>query len=134
MMDEAGGDVAGAGIPLPNVDARTLGMVLEYCNKHAPASAASPNAATAAVLAADKDLESFDKELVNVDTSTLFYLVNAASYLKVTGLVDLASQTVADMIKGKPVEEMRRVLGITDSGFTTEEEAAISRQNPWAFK
>ncbi|PAN14372.1 hypothetical protein PAHAL_2G404800 [Panicum hallii] len=108
------------GVPLPNVTGRILAKVLEYCNKHAAAS--------------DKDeLEKFDKAFVDIDDqATLFDLVMAANYLDIRGMLDLTCQTIADMIKGKSVEEIRETFNIKND-FTPEEEAEIRRENQWAF-
>ncbi|CAD6338771.1 unnamed protein product [Miscanthus lutarioriparius] len=131
MIDEAGADASGDGITLPDVDAKTLAKVLEYCNKHAPASSSS-SAAEAAPPAEGEDLERFDREFVLVDMGTLYSLVTAASYLKIEGLLNLICQTIADMIKGKTPEQIRKTLGIT-SEFTPEEEDEVRRENAWDF-
>ncbi|CAN6193761.1 unnamed protein product [Urochloa humidicola] len=120
MVDGAGG--AGTVIPLPDLDSRILSMVIEYCNKHAPAPAAG----------GEEDLKWFDRELVQVDKGTLFSLIMAAHNLKVQGLLDLTCQTVADMIKGQTTEEMRETLGLVND-FTPEEEEAIRREHVWDF-
>lgn len=132
MIDEAGGnDATGDGIPLPNVDARTLAKVLEYCNKHAPASSsASSSAAEAGV---GEYLERFDREFVRVDKDTLFSLINAADYLKIEGLLKLTCETVADMIKGNSPEQIRETFGIQNE-FTPEQEEEIRRENAWAYE
>ncbi|OEL14234.1 SKP1-like protein 11 [Dichanthelium oligosanthes] len=141
------------GIPLPNVTSNILAKVLEYCNKHAPASAEatagtsssdaapasaegeaaeSSSAAAAASATASKDLESFDKAFIDVDQATLYDLLLAANYLDVKGLLNIACQKVADMIKGKSVQEIRRTFNIQND-FTPEEEEEIRKENAWAF-
>ncbi|CAN0923059.1 SKP1-like protein 1A [Linum grandiflorum] len=49
--------------------------------------------------------------------------------------VDFAKvdQTVADMIKGKTPEEIRKTFNIKND-FTPEEEAEVRRENQWAFE
>jgi S-phase kinase-associated protein 1 len=56
----------------------------------------------------------------------------AANYLDIRGMLDLTCQTIADMIKGKSVEEIRETFNIKND-FTPEEEAEIRRENQWAF-
>ncbi|RLN29395.1 SKP1-like protein 1A [Panicum miliaceum] len=114
------GGCTDGGIPLPNVTAKVL------------AKAAGSSAAAAATDIASKDLESFDREFVDVDQATLYDLVLAANYLNVKGLLDLVYQKIADMIKGKSVEEIRRTFNIKND-FTPEEEAEIHRENERAF-
>uniref|UniRef100_R7W987 SKP1-like protein n=1 Tax=Aegilops tauschii TaxID=37682 RepID=R7W987_AEGTA len=132
-------DCADNGIPLPNVDSKILAKVIEYCKKHvqaspnpADSSAADANSSTSTAAAAE-DLKSFDAEFVKVDQATLFDLILAANYLNIKGLLDLTCQTVADMIKGKTPEEIRKTFNIKND-FTPEEEAEIRRENQWAFE
>ncbi|KAM3391325.1 hypothetical protein ACQJBY_012788 [Aegilops geniculata] len=124
-------DCADNGIPLPNVDSKILSKVIEYCKKHVQADASSSTSTAAAAPA--EDLKSFDAEFVKVDQATLFDLILAANYLNIKGLLDLTCQTVADMIKGKTPEEIRKTFNIKND-FTPEEEAEIRRENQWAFE
>ncbi|VAI84650.1 unnamed protein product [Triticum turgidum subsp. durum] len=118
-------DCADNGIPLPNVDSKILFKIIEYCKKHSSTSTAAPASA--------EDLKSFDAEFVKVDQATLFDLILAANYLNIKGLLDLTCQTVADMIKDKTPEEIRKIFNIKND-FTPEEEAEIRRENQWAFE
>jgi S-phase kinase-associated protein 1 len=47
--------------------------------------------------------------------------VQAANYLNINNLLDLACQAVADMITGKTPEEIRKIFNIKND-FTPEEE------------
>lgn len=55
-------------------------------------------------------------------TPTLF--VQAANYLDIKGLLDVTCKTVANMIKGKTPEEIRKTFNIKND-FTEEEEAQV---------
>ncbi|KAF5810257.1 putative S-phase kinase-associated protein [Helianthus annuus] len=116
-------DCADTVIPLPNVTSKILSKVIEYCKKHVQADDKSP----------DEDLKSFDSEFVKVDQGTLFDLILAANYLNIKSLLDLTCQTVADMIKGKTPEEIRKTFNIKND-FTPEEEEEVRRENAWAFE
>ncbi|CAN1337772.1 SKP1-like protein 1, partial [Linum perenne] len=48
-------------------------------------------------------------DFAKVDQATLFDLILAANYLNIKDLLDLTCQTVADMIKGKSPEEIRKL-------------------------
>ncbi|XP_030464129.1 SKP1-like protein 1B [Syzygium oleosum] len=119
-------DCADSGIPLPNVTSRILAKVIEYCKKHVE-SAKSEDRTT------EDDLKAWDAEFVKVDQATLFDLILAANYLNIKGLLDLTCQTVADMIKGKTPEEIRKTFNIKND-FTPEEEEDVRRENQWAFE
>jgi len=60
-------------------------------------------------------------------------MLQAANYLDIKGLLDLTCQSVADMIKSKSVEEIRKIFNIKND-FTPEEEEAIRKENEWAFE
>jgi len=70
---------------------------------------------------------------VKVDQSTLFELILAANYLNIKPLLDLTCLTVANMIKGKTPEEIRKTFNIPND-FTPEEEEKVRRENQWAFE
>ncbi|XP_010030869.3 SKP1-like protein 1B [Eucalyptus grandis] len=55
-------------IPLPNVNSKILGMVIEYCKKHV-------ESATAEDRVNDEDLKAWDAEFVKVDQATLCDLI-----------------------------------------------------------
>ncbi|WVZ65722.1 hypothetical protein U9M48_015038 [Paspalum notatum var. saurae] len=126
------------GIPLPNVHSSILCKVIEYCKKHVEArgeggdgAAAEPTAATNK--ATEDELKAFDADFVKVDQTTLFDLILAANYMNIKELLDLTCQTVADMIKGKTPEEIRKTFNIKND-FTPEEEEEVRRENQWAFE
>ncbi|XP_074557246.1 SKP1-like protein 1B [Curcuma longa] len=127
-------DCADNGIPLPNVSSRILAKVVEYCKKHVDAAASKSSSEDAAGSGiSDEDLKSWDAEFVKVDQATLFDLILAANYLNIKGLLDLTCQTVADMIKGKTPEEIRKTFNIKND-FSPEEEEEVRRENQWAFE
>ncbi|KAJ8451910.1 hypothetical protein Cgig2_007393 [Carnegiea gigantea] len=119
-------DCADSVIPLPNVTSKILAKVIEYCKKHVD----SPKTDDRQV---DEELKSWDAEFVKVDQATLFDLILAANYLNIKSLLDLTCQTVADMIKGKTPEEIRKTFNIKND-FTPEEEEEVRRENQWAFE
>ncbi|CAK8540037.1 unnamed protein product [Lathyrus sativus] len=119
-------DCADSGIPLPNVTSKILAKVIEFCKKHVDAAAADDKPS-------EDELKAWDADFVKVDQVTLFDLILAANYLNIKNLLDLTCQTVADMIKGKTPEEIRRTFNIKND-FTPEEEEEVRRENQWAFE
>uniref|UniRef100_A0A803KXE9 SKP1-like protein n=1 Tax=Chenopodium quinoa TaxID=63459 RepID=A0A803KXE9_CHEQI len=116
-------DCADNVIPLPNVTSKILAKVIEYCKKHVDSpKSSSDNAAAAADRQVDDELKTWDADFVK-----------AANYLNIKSLLDLTCQTVADMIKGKTPEEIRKTFNIKND-FTPEEEEEVRRENQWAFE
>ncbi|GAU31542.1 hypothetical protein TSUD_333180 [Trifolium subterraneum] len=121
-------------IPVPNVTGKILAKVIEYCKTHLEADAAISNEKLSENDPhAKKDLVAWDAEFVNVDMATIFELIRASHYLDIKNLNDLVSKTVADMMRGKSTEEIRKMFNIKND-FTPEEEAQIKRENQWAFE
>ncbi len=106
-------------IPLPNVTSEILSKVIEYCKKHVEATESD-------------DLKTWDAEFVRVDQATLFDLILAANYLNIKSLLDLTCQTVADMMKGKTPEDIRKILNIKSP--TPEQEEECRRENKLLFE
>ncbi|GMY05434.1 SKP1-like protein 1B [Fagus crenata] len=119
-------DCAQSVIPLPNVKSETLARVIEYCKNHVHSSESKSESDS-------KALQTWDAEFINVDQNILFELIMAANYLDIKGLLDLICKTVADMMKGKSVEEIRKMFNIKND-FTPEEEEEVRKENQWAFE
>uniref|UniRef100_A0A803LIX6 SKP1-like protein n=1 Tax=Chenopodium quinoa TaxID=63459 RepID=A0A803LIX6_CHEQI len=60
-------------------------------------------------------------------------LAKAANYMDIKGLLDLTCQCVADMIKGKTPEQIRKTFNIKND-YRPEEEEEVRRENQWAFE
>jgi S-phase kinase-associated protein 1 len=64
-------------------------------------------------------------------TNATLIASQAANYLDIKALLDVGCKTVANMIKGKSPEEIRKTFNIQND-FTPEEEDQIRRENEWA--
>ncbi|XP_058216327.1 SKP1-like protein 1A isoform X2 [Rhododendron vialii] len=126
-------DCADNTISLPNVNSKILAKVIEYCRKHVKASGSGNANHLDKDTADDKALKEWDAKFVDVDQGVLFDLVLAANFLNIKSLLNFTCQTVADMIKGKSPEEIRKTFNIKND-FTLEEEEEVSRENAWAFE
>ena len=108
-------------IPLLNVNAAILKKVIEWATHHKddpPPKEDEENREKRT-----DDIEPFDREFLKVDQGTLFELILAANYLDMKLLLDVLCKTVANMIKGKTPEEIRKTFNIKHD-FTPEEEQA----------
>ncbi|KAI5066572.1 hypothetical protein GOP47_0019196 [Adiantum capillus-veneris] len=137
MVEDTGSSVV---IPLSNVTGKILAKVIEYCKFHLKSSSSSSSSSASSAADSksssglcEEDIKAFDADFVKVDQHTLFDLILAANYLNIQTLLDLTCQTVADMIKNKTPEEIRRIFNIVND-FTPEEEEEVRRENQWAFE
>merc|ERR1712100_726848 len=117
MIEDIGGEAV---IPLPKVT--------EYCKYHmehpTPASDDKKD------FQRTDDIIPWDQEFCKVEQATLFELILAANYMDIRPLLDLTCKTVANMIKGKTPEEIRKTFNIKND-FTPEEEEQVKRENEW---
>ncbi|EGS20873.1 uncharacterized protein CTHT_0027110 [Thermochaetoides thermophila DSM 1495] len=131
LIEDLGDDaVMGTPIPIPNVNDPVLRKVIEWCEHHrndAPQTADDDNDSRKKTT----DIDEWDQKFMQVDQEMLFEIILAANYLDIKPLLDVGCKTVANMIKGKSPEEIRKTFNITND-FTPEEEEQIRRENEWA--
>jgi len=120
-----------AAIPLPNVTGKILQKVIEYCKYHKenPTPVEDDDDVKKDSKRTD-DIIPWDADFCKVDQNTLFELILAANFLDIKPLLELTCKTVANMIKGKTPEEIRRTFNIKND-LTPEEEEQIRRENAW---
>jgi len=130
MLGDLGEEAMTEPIPIINVNAAVLKKVIEWCTHHradppAPADDDSDSRKKTT------DIEEWDQKFMQVDQEMLFEIILAANYLDIKQLLDVGCKTVANMIKGKSPEEIRKTFNIQND-FTPEEEDQIRRENEWA--
>lgn len=54
----------------------------------------------------------------------------AANYMDIQNLLEMTTSVVANMIRGRPADELREILGV-ECDFTPDELEEIHRQNVW---
>ena len=107
------------------VNESVLKKVIEWCEHHKddpPASADDSDSRKKTT-----DIEEWDQKFMQVDQEMLFEIILASNYLDIKPLLDVGCKTVANMIKGKSPEEIRKTFNITND-FTPEEEDQIRRR------
>ncbi|MCL7041160.1 hypothetical protein MKW94_001315 [Papaver nudicaule] len=123
MIEEDGGDHV---ISLTNISSEILERVVVFLEKHGEIKERDE------LVEWDKK---FIEDLKKGDLEVLFGLIVAADYLNAKCLLDVTCQVVADMIKGKTPEEIRKFFNIKNVVTPEEEEAAAVRaENAWAFE
>ncbi|ORY69765.1 Skp1 family, dimerization domain-containing protein [Pseudomassariella vexata] len=130
MLEDLGEAALGQTIPIPNVTEPVLRKVVEWCEHHRndPPSTADEESDNRKKTT---EIEEWDQKFMQVDQEMLFEIILASNYLDIKPLLDVGCKTVANMIKGKSPEEIRKTFNITND-FTPEEEEQIRRENEWA--
>ena len=84
-------------IPIFGVAGQTLASVIDYCEAHAATDT--------------PDLTDWDAEFINGQgEDALLALTNAASYMAVEPLFELGCCRIADLMRDKDPEEVRRMM------------------------
>lgn len=119
-------------------------QVLEYCEHHRGEPLPTPDseANQDETRKRTTDINEWDQKFITVDQEMLFEIILAANYLDIKSLLcvallyllcvlcawrlillcsDVGCKTVANMIKGKTPEEIRKLFNIVND-FTPEEE------------
>ncbi|KAI8324226.1 putative E3 ubiquitin ligase complex SCF subunit sconC [Martensiomyces pterosporus] len=117
-------------IPLPNVTGKVLEKVIEFCDHHKDDPPPLKDDYDDVPKRSD-DIEPWDERFIKVDQELLFELLLASNYMDIRPLLDLGCKTVANMIRGKSAEEIRKQFNIVDD-FTEEEREQIRKENEWA--
>jgi len=130
LIDDLGEAATSEPVPIPNVNEAVLKKVMEWCEHHKNDPPAT-NDDDADSRKKSTDIEEWDQKYMQVDQEMLFEIILAANYLDIKALLDVGCKTVANMIKGKSPEEIRKTFNIQND-FTPEEEEQIRRENEWA--
>lgn len=129
MLDDLGSDLSSGSelptIPLSNVTSKVLTKTIEYCDYYL---VNKPKQLDDKKIS--NEITPWEIEFCNIDQKDLFGLILAANYLNIKPLLDLTCKTVANMIKGKTPEEIRKTFNIKND-FTPEEEEKVRKDNEW---
>ena len=114
-------------VPLPNVTGAILQKVIQWATYHKDDPPLHED-----MECRTDDICSWDKNFLKVDQGTLFELIMAANYLEIRRLLDLTMKTVANMIKGKTPDEIRKLFNIRDkSDIIQKEEEQVRKETEW---
>ncbi|XP_051121653.1 SKP1-like protein 12 [Andrographis paniculata] len=121
LKEESNTDV----IPIPEVDGSTLEKLIELMSNHTEKSFK--------YLGVKERKEFYNDFFANLKIRDVLNFGLAANYLGVQVIFDEACQKMADMIKNKSVEWVRKVFEIKND-FTSEEEVDLKKENKWAYE
>ena len=118
-------------IPCGQGNDNIITIVLKYCNHYKDANIADLNKRMEL-----GQFEDFELALINnefKDQAVLFETILVANYLDITSLLNMCCVVVANMIKGKSSEEIRKTFNIKDD-FTPEQKELIRKENDFLTK
>lgn len=106
-------------IPMPEIKADILKKCVEYLihykdlePKEIPKPLPSPNLLDVT--------DEWDVNFIGIDLDSVFDIINAANYLDIKPLLDLACSKIASTMKGKSAEEIRTIFNLEND--LTEDE------------
>ncbi|XP_051113155.1 SKP1-like protein 12 [Andrographis paniculata] len=121
LEEESNTDV----IPVSEVDGSTLEKLIELMNNHTEKSFN--------YLGVKERKKFYNDFFANWKILDVLNFGLVANYLGVQVIFDEACQKMADMIKSKSVEWVRKVFEIKND-FTPEEEEDLKKENKWAYE
>ncbi|CAB05516.1 Skp1-related protein [Caenorhabditis elegans] len=122
---EESGSTSEDTIPLQKVTSTILEKIITWCEHHADDEPKKVDENKKTV-----DISEWDAEFMKVDQGTLFEIILAANYLDIRGLLDVTTQNVANMMKGKTPSQIRTLFNI-ENDFSEEEREAMKKENAW---
>ena len=78
-------------------------------------------------------VDEWDYNYIDIDIGTIFEIMLASNYMDINELLELSSAKNAALIKGKNIQEIRKMYNITND-FTPEEEQQILEENKWCME
>lgn len=121
-------------VRVPEASSSTLSKIVQWCQHYE-----NEPQSQSAELALDDDRHSkkyleiseWEQDFYTVDQELLFEIILASHLLEIPHLTHVGCKVVANMIKGKSPEEIRKTFNIIND-FTPEEEDQIRREYEWA--
>ncbi|KRX52550.1 E3 ubiquitin ligase complex SCF subunit sconC, partial [Trichinella sp. T9] len=115
-------------IPLPKINSKVLGKILQYCNHHRNDP---PYDETKPFL--PDFITNWDAEFFDVDTTFLILLAEAANYLDIKSLSDALSYILISIMKGRSRDFVLRALSAASNNIFKRQSEAME-QTVYFFK
>ena len=105
-------------LPLPEVKTEILKLVIEYMKHHKGTEPPIVEKPLRSAVMKDVCKEEWDATFIdnigNTSRDQLFTLIETANYMNIQSLLHLGCAKVASLIKGKPKEEVMKILGVKE--------------------
>jgi S-phase kinase-associated protein 1 len=114
-------------IPLDNIDAETLKLVLIYCRRHRGEPAPTEDE----IRDTRRDpIPEWDLEFITMPQAQLFRLFLASNFLDIKGLMELCAKHIASMIERNTTSQICETFNIPED-LTPEETKQLAKENEW---
>mmetsp|Transcript_25412 Transcript_25412/g.32040 ORF Transcript_25412/g.32040 Transcript_25412/m.32040 type:complete len:166 (+) Transcript_25412:116-613(+) len=131
-MEEDDNDITDFRLECPKLNADTLGKVVEYCNHFQTVEEMNEIELPFKGEELDEIVSQkwYSDWANNLTRTQMFGLIEAANYLDIPELLNLMALAWACHIKGKSVEEMQKIFGITppSSKVSGEDDAEMKEE------
>ncbi|XP_057342222.1 S-phase kinase-associated protein 1-like [Microplitis mediator] len=133
MLEDLGlGDSDDEVVPLPNVNSAILKKVIEWAEHHKDDPPAPEDDETQEKRS--DDISVWDVDFLKVEQPTLFAIIRAANYLDIKGLMDVTCKTVANMIKGKTPDEIRKTFNLPPIKTPVDKDDVVKAKDDWSME
>lgn len=122
-------------IDIPKVSSNTLAHVVKFMRHYVEEQAMEPlttplNGNDIATIFASQPW--YRDYIENMDRSMVFKIVQAANFMEIQPLLDIACLRVSTELVGKSAEEIRIILNLPK--MTDEEHEEARKKHPWIFE
>ena len=122
-------------IDIPKVSSNTLAHVVKFMRHHVEEEAMEPlttplNGNDIKTIFASQPW--YRDYIENMDRSMVFKIVQAANFMEIQSLLDIACLRVSTELVGKSAEEIRVILNLPK--MTDEEHEEARKKHPWIFE
>ena len=133
ILEDNGEEAQCEDIPLTQVSSKFLNVIIEYCT-HYDFKKTKTDIIAPLVSKVPKEFIKDPWEvqfIMQFTEDELIDLIQAANYMNIPAIFELACAMIASELKGKDFNEMKRRYGLDDVNYTPAEEEEILKQYPW---
>jgi len=116
-------------IPLDSISGETFEMIIEFLKHHKDDYRVFDEQEW---FKENEELPEWDQEFLPGETNlkSMFSLITATNYLDIKSLLNMSCAYIANIIKSKEPEDIKKIFGI-EGEFSKEEIDAVQKEHPW---
>lgn len=117
-------------LPVPGISKEIFELVIKFMELHPSEEDIKNSTEEGQQELRVNCLEQKDIDFFKMELKIIFELILAANYLDFKLLLEYSCKNIAEMIKGKKPDEIKKVFGV-EGDFTEEEKDQVITDNPW---